>query len=366
MSTERGTQPASELSGEAVLATLDATPAQPWLHGLLAALPMAAAITDEALCLLAVNPAFCAVLERSAHALLGVRAGALLSLEAWERDFELRHLPLEPGRSRSAPAHARRLDGTTAELTVTLAGLDAPSERPLHLMTLQLQGTPPSAPEEMPASIESEVPILCRPLLDASGRPVPILALQSGLLRGADVRRQIERVATVMRREQRTGVNRTYIVPVPFSVFAEREHSMAFLAACRALPDTLRQSLMLMLDALPPNLAHAPLAAALEALRPFAGQLALALDTPDALPESLADLGIAMLALPAERLADGYRSDPQRLAALAPRLRAHGIALLSAHCTTQADAQFALRLQVDYLCCTAELRELPRSRLFAL
>ena len=366
MSTECGTQPASELSGEAVLATLDAAPTQQWLNGLLAALPMAAAIADEALCLLAVNPAFCAVLERSESALIGVRVGALLSLQAWESDFELRHLPLEPGRSRFAPAHVRRLDGTNAELTVTLAGLNAPTERPLHLMTLQMQSNSRWATDEMPAASESEVPILCRPLLDAAGRSVPILALQSGLLRGADVRRQIERVAAVMRREQRTGVNRTYIVPVPFSVFSEREHSMAFLAACRALPDALRQSLMLMLDALPPNLDPAALAAALEAIRPFAGQLALALETPDALPESIEGLDIALLALPAERLADGYRSDPQRLEALAPRLHAHGITLLSAHCTTQADAQFAQRLNVDYLCCTGELRELPRSRLFAL
>jgi PAS domain S-box-containing protein/diguanylate cyclase (GGDEF)-like protein len=366
MSTDRGTQAASELSGEALLATLDAAPTRQWLNGLLAALPLAAAIADETLCLLAVNPAFCALLERDEPALLGMRADALLGVEAWARDFELRHLPLEPGRSRCAAAYARRLDGTSSDLTVTLAGLKAPSDRTLHLMTLQTHGKAPSAAVEMPDAAGGDLPILCRPLLDTAGHPVPILALQSGLLRGADARRQIERVAAVMRREQRAGVTRTYVVPVPFSIFAEREHSMAFLAACRALPETLRESLMLMLEALPPDLAHAPLAAALEALRPFAGRLALALETPDALPESIADLGIALLALPAERLADGYRSDPERLEALAPRLRAMGIALLSAHCATQADAEFARRLQVDYLCCTAELRELPRSRLFAL
>lgn len=121
-----------------------------------------------------------------------------------------------------------------------------------------------------------------------------------------------------------------------------------------------------MLDRLPATLSPQRLGAALEALRPFACKLALALSSPDALPERLDALGVVLLALPAERLADAYLADPQRLQGLAQRLRNAGISLFSAPCATQADAEFARRLQVDYICYTAEPRELPRSRPFAL
>lgn len=137
MSTEHGTHTEIELTDGAVLDTLARAPSLPWLNARLAAMPAAAAIADETLCLLAVNPACCAVLERSSAALLGARTASLLGLEALERDFELRQLPLAPGVSRTVPARVRRLDGSTSELTLTIARLELPSERALHLVTLQ-------------------------------------------------------------------------------------------------------------------------------------------------------------------------------------------------------------------------------------
>ena len=365
MSTAQGIRASDELTDASVLERLGETPSAAWLNALLAALPMAAAIADEALCLLAVNPAFCAVLERTSETLMGARAGALLGLDAWENDLELRHLPLEPGRTHAVAARVRRLDGSTAELTLTVARLSVPTERPLHLVTLQTQAAI-TAEAPTSAAPQAEAPIRSRPLVDLADKPLPILIVEPDLLRGTDPRRQLERLAAVIRREQRAALIHTYIVFVPFGLFDERERAMGFLAACRALEQTVRERLILMLDAPPTAPDPQRLSAALEALRPFAQKLALALSSPDALPAGIDTLGVGLLALPADRLADSYRSDPEQLRARSQRLRGAGIALLSRNCATQADAECARRLHVEFISYTADPRQLPRSRLFAL
>jgi diguanylate cyclase (GGDEF)-like protein/PAS domain S-box-containing protein len=366
MSLIDGEQADRALTDLAVMATLGETPSAQWLTALLSALPVAAAIADETLRLLAVNTAFGAMLERPAAALIGTCAGGLFVLDAWEVDLELDQLPLESGQSRSTPARAPRSDGPAAELTLTLSRLDAPTERALHLLTLQRPTASADDPFRDTGSSDAGVRIRSRPILSVADEGVPIMAVCPGAPHGTAARQQLERVAAILRRGHRSGADRTYILSVPFSLFDEREQTMAYLAACRALPTAARNRLILMLDAPPARLEPARLVGALEALRPFASQLALALPSLDELPPAPESLGLGLLALRADRLADSYRRDPQRLFALCQRLRGAGISLLGRDCASHADAEFARRVRLDYISYAADPRRLPRSRLFAL
>ncbi len=342
------------------------TPSEQWLRAVLAAVPLPAAITDEALCVLAANSAFGALLERPHEALIGSCAGRLLGLDDLPHALVHGHPPLETAPDRVTTARPRHLDGSNVEWTVTMTRLEVSVDQPLHLLTL---AEPDKASHERAPWRESPTaapPIHTRTLFDPFGKSLPIIALEPDGETNAGTLPLIERATTIIRRDQRAGAERTYILPIPFALFEDPDVAAACLASCRALPESVRQCLILLLDELPAALAPERLAATLEALRPFARTLALALGSLDAAPAALEALPIGLVALAAERLADGYLADPDRLRERCERLRAAGIALLSRNCATQADAEFARRLRVDFICHSADPRSLPRSRLFAL
>ncbi len=342
------------------------TPNEHWLQAVLAAVPLPAAIVDEALCLLAANTALCALLDQPDEALIGTSANSLLGLDHRARAPEDGDPLLETAQRGATAARVLRRDGSRVECTVTMARLEVSTERALRLMTLLEPGKASHERASWGEGSTSASQIHTRTLVDPLGKSLPIVALEPDGECGADALRHIERATALIRRDQRAGATRTYILPVPFALFEDPDLEAACLASCRALPVSVRQCLILMLDELPAALAPERLSAALEALRPFARTLALALTSLDAAPVALEMLPIGLVALAAERLADGYLADPDHLRERCERLRAAGIALFSRNCATQADAEFARRLHVDFICHTADPRSLPRSRLFAL
>lgn len=193
MSLTGGEQSDREVTGMAVMETLGEAPNTQWLTALLSALPVAAAICDETLRLLAVNSAFCATLERPAGLLIGTCAGGLLELGAWEVDLELDQLPLEPGQSRSTPVRAPRTDAPATELTLTLSRLDAPTERALHLLTLQRHSTSADDTFRDAASSDTALLVRSRPLLSLKDDAISIVAVHPGPPHGLGVHRQLER-----------------------------------------------------------------------------------------------------------------------------------------------------------------------------
>ena len=347
----------------AVLTVLGETPSAVWLKALLSAVPVAAAIADETLRVLALNPAFGATLDRSDDAIVGARMDDLLGLE---REWAAHARAPEPGGTREFTARVSRVDGTAADLIVTVACLEVLTERSLHLVTLRPQSVMP--PDAAPGTAEPQcdAPIRSRTLLDLAGRPQPFLIVEGDLVHGAEPSRQLERVAAVIRAQRPASIRHTYIVSIPFELLSDPHRAQRLVDTCRALADPLRAHVILMLDAVAKDIGPARLALALDVLRSLAFRLALALDSPDALPPALEHLGIGLLAVPAARLTDSYRCDAERLRVRCRQLRDAGIALLSRNCAAQADAESARRVPVDLISYVADPRQLPRSRLFAL
>lgn len=268
------------------------TPSEQWLQAVLAAVPLPAAIIDEGLCVLAANPALGVLLEQPHEALIGTSAGALLGLDEQAHAPEHGAPPLASAPSHAMAARARHPDGSSVECTVTMSRLEVSTERALHLMTLLEPGRD-SHERALWRGDPSAAPAMhARSIVDPFGKSLPMVALEPDGDSDADALRQIERATALIRRDQRAGAARTYILPVPFALFEDPGLEAACLASCRALPASVRQCLILMLDELPAALAPERLSATLKALRPFARTLALALRTLDAAPTALEALPI--------------------------------------------------------------------------
>ena len=357
----------AELTEALVTNAFGDMPSEQWLSALLSALPTPAAILDGALGVVVVNATLRAVLKRSADGPADTHCLTLLGMEGWDSDPELQQLPLEVGRSLSRPVRIRGSNGSLALAEVTLARLAAPVEQPLHLLTLRMARDAWHAPRSQKSiAFGAKTPMRSRPVTDLSGRSLPLSLVLPAAQRGGGAQRLLERVRAAIRRDLRAGSGHTYIVPVPYALLDDTERAAAFLAACRKLRVAVRERLILMLDEPPPDLAHESLVAMLESLRPLAQKLALSLGSLAALSPRLETLGLGLMALPADGLADGFRTDPLQLRRRCDALRAAGIALLSRECATDADTDFARRLHLDFLCHCGDPRRLPRSRLFAL
>jgi len=357
----------SELAETLVSDAIGGTPSEPWLSALLCALPIPAAIVDAAWGVVAANAALCALLKRPVDGLIGEQCLALLGMEGWDSDPEFGQLPLEFDRNLTKAARIRGSHGSVASAQITLARLAAPAERPLHLLTLRMAQDGWRAPRALrPVTYGTGTPLRSWPVTDLAGRSVPMSLALPAAHRGSGTRRLLQRVTAAVHRDLRDGIAHTYIVPVPYALLDDTGCAAEFLPACRRLGAAVRERLILMIDAPPADPAHERLAAMLESLRPFAQKLGLSLGSLAALSPRLQTLGLGLIALPADCLADGFRTDPLQLRRRCAALRAAGIALLSRECATEADTEFARRLHLDWLCHCSNPGRLPRSRLFAL
>ncbi|MHB1814052.1 MAG: EAL domain-containing protein [Steroidobacteraceae bacterium] len=342
-------------------------PSGPWLSALLSVLPTPAAIVDGALGIVAANASLCALLKCSADTLAGAHCLRLLGMQDWDSDPALRQLALETGGSLTRAARIRCSNGTRIMAQFTLARLAAPAEPPLHMLTLRMAPDTWRAPRSLqPITYGAKTPMQSRPVTDLAGRSTSLSLVLPGARRRDDAHHLLERITAAIRRDLRAGAVRTYIVAVSCTLVDDPEGAAAFLATCRALRLAVRERLILMLDELPAELPRERLSAMLELLRPFARKLALSVGSLAALSPPLDTWGLGLLALPAERLADGFRSDPVQLRRRCDALRAAGVALLSRECSTEADTEFARRLHLDFVSYCGDPRRLPRSRLFAL
>ena len=342
-------------------------PSGQWLSALLTVLPTPAAIVDGALGIVAANASLCALLKCSADTLAGAHCLGLLGMQDWDNDPALRQLPLEAGRSLTRAARIRCSNGTRIMAQFTLARLATPAERPLHMLTLRMARDTWRAPRALqPITYGAKTPLRSRPVTDLAGRSTALSLILPAAQRRDDAHHLLERVTAAIRRDLRAGAVHTYIGAVSCTLLDDPEGARAFLAACRRLRVAVRERLILMLDELPAEVPRERLAAMLELLRPFAQKLALSVGSLAALSSPLDTLGLGLLALPADRLADGFRSDPLQLRRRCDALRAAGVALLGRECSTEADTEFARRLHLDFVSHCSDPRRLPRSRLFAL
>jgi PAS domain S-box-containing protein/diguanylate cyclase (GGDEF)-like protein len=356
----------SQLAEALLTDALGDTPSEQWLSALLSALPTPAAIVDGTLGIVAANAPLCALLKRSAGELAGAPCLELLGMESWDSDPQAPQLPLELKQSLTRPARIRRSDGSLALAQVTLSRIAAPAQQPVHLLTLHKVRTAHRAPHSrQPLPYGAQAAMRVRLVTDLSGVSPP-LSLVLPAARGGSAHRLLERVRAAIRRDLRTGKLHNYIVPVPYALLDDTERAAAFLAVCGKLQRAVRERLILMLDEPPPDLAHERLVTMLESLRPFARTLALSLASLAALSPRLETLGLGLIALPTDGLADGFRVDALRLRLRCAALRAAGVALLSRDCATQADTEFARRLRLNFVCYCGDPSRLPPTRLFAL
>lgn len=337
----------------------------PLLSAVLGAVPLAAALADENLRILAANARFCILLDRPAAEIEGRGAPELLALENPQLVLgDLRGLP--PGQSALAPAQIRRQDGAIESLGLRVAPLELAGSPGMLMLTLHEPEEAHGAEATEPACGHHELGILCRPLADTDGAAMPFLAVLADPEHRTGERRSLERVVAAIRSDRRVAMSRTYLVPVPLALFEEPVRAAAFLADCRTLTEAVRDSLILVLDELPVSPQSEPIRAALEGLRPFASKVALGLTDLKTDLADLESLGVGLLALPTDRLAEAYREDPERLARRCRQWQDAGIALLGRDIATLADAEFARLLHFDFICYAADPAQLPQSRLFAL
>ena len=344
----------------------DSMQEQLWSRAFLAAVPLPAAICDDTLRLAAVNSEFCATIDLPPEALIGLHIDALPGLETVKLEPVSDDLGSHIAHSGARLAYLSRAGQTKTPASITISPLNTPTGRRLQLVILHT--APPSVPRlNEPRSADYlRRPIQSLTVHDVDGNPLPLRLIRPGSTGISNYQEYIEQVVELVGDDKINSARVTFIASIDYSVFDDCNLVRKCLESLRRLPAVARQQLILMLGA-PDDPRQTPrLIAALEALRPFARKLGLALRSCDESAIEIEGLNLGLLALPAEGLAEAFRIGTEPLRDFCDRARKGGIALLIHDGATQADIEFARRLPADYIHYTTDLLQLPRSRLFAL
>ena len=327
---------------------------------------MCAAIADEAMRLIAVNPEFCVTLAHAHDALIGRHIDDLPGLDSNQTDSTHEVPRSETDRQWVQLTHLRRSGDSSNPASLVVSRLCAPTGRLLHLVMLH---TDPRSVRQLLRSRTAnslKPPIRPHVLFDLQNDPVPLRLIRPHHPEVTNTLGYIEQVAEMIYEVRSEGAHLTLIASIDFALFDSPTLTQLYLDTLRELSTEARQQLVLLLCA-PLGISFRPrLIAALEALRPLAGELGLAIPSCNVSAADIQGLRLGLLAVPADGLAEIFRTGPEPLRSLCEHARHAGISLLVQDSASHADAEFARRLSVDYIHYAADLSQLPRSRLFAL
>ncbi len=221
------------------------------------------------------------------------------------------------------------------------------------------------------------------PLFDRDRRPVPILyagrprPMQDRIDRALSIIPPskaadydfdvllLTEVGEAVLEQQRQGLARAVVVPLDYAVCATKRRLDAYVRACRALHQTVRQSLIFVITNLPKNLAQSRLQELVALLQPFAKMVGVAPAELDAVPTDLINARIGMVVFQAARLADWSRSEQAKIRRICQRIQVSNVRLLAVDARTEADAEFSRRLGADFITYEGDPASLPKSALLA-